>query len=226
MISRKDNRKTLLDLYYDKSSRKNIKGKRTFKDGVNQRADIKQDLVITSILNVVDNKAQVIKNDLCFKQIVFSDLNMIDTLNISYYTRNNLFSRIFDLIIESTLIYEKTDSTKDNIEITIKYNGKLKASDVTFEAVSNNPDTLLLAKRLNMVSIIKDRIFYLELLDFKLKYNQKSKTWYIGLATGKGSSIWMLFPPTVMLTPFNQLDAIKMLELFQLVKKEIILFNS
>ena len=91
--------------------------------------------------------------------------------------------------------------------------------------MTQNPSAVALAERLNSIKIIKDRIFHLELIDFKLRYETHKHCWYVGIATGKGSSVWMLFPPAVMLTPFKEADSIKMLELFQLIRKEITLFN-
>lgn len=48
----------------------------------------------------------------------------------------------------------------------------------------------------------------------------------ISLVTGKGSVVWMLFPPVVQLTPFDKVDAVKMLEAFQLVVSELKMFTK
>ncbi len=225
MISGKCNSKTLLDLSLDRAASKESRGKKAFRDGVNQRADIKQGQVVDMICKVVDGKADVIKKDLCSRRIIFKDLKLVDSLDISYHTRNNLFSRIFDLVIETEISADETIDIPENIEIRTKYNGAIKITDLDFMPMTQNPSAVALAERLNSIKIIKDRIFHLELIDFKLRYETHKHCWYVGIATGKGSSVWMLFPPAVMLTPFKEADSIKMLELFQLIRKEITLFN-
>ena len=154
MISGKSTSKTLLDLSLDRTGRKESLGKKTFRDGVNQRADIKQGQVVDMICKVVNGKADVIKKDLCSRRIIFKDLKLVDSLDISYHTRNNLFSRIFDLVIETEISADETIDIPENIEIRIKYNGAVKTTDLDFITVTRNPSAISLAERLNSIKIL------------------------------------------------------------------------
>ena len=225
MTNKSKRGKTLLDLSTSRNEAREKKNKKVFVDGVNQRANIKQDLVIDNIVAAVgDEKVEVTKIDLCKKHLHFNDLTMLDDLKISYYTRNNLFSRIFDFIAEATIDTSENKFTKA-VEIGLKYEGILRKKEIVFIPIINNDVSIKLAECLNSLTLLKERVRHLELLDYRVKFDPGPNQWYIGIGTGKGSCVWMLFPPAVLLTPLDQQDAIKLIELFQLTSKALITFE-
>lgn len=226
MIQKKKESKTLLDLANDRSTAREKKNKKVFKDGVNQRADIKQDLAIENIVAIAGCDVEITKYDLCKKLLQFERLPLLKDLKISYYTRNNLFSRIFDFLAETSFATSSDADISVPMEIGLKYQGNLKTKGLTFIPLTRDDVTEKLAAQLNSVELLKDRVRYLQLLDYRIKYDPEAKKWYVGVATGKGSAVWMLFPPLVMLTPLSQQDAIKLIELFQLTIKEVSSFEN
>lgn len=210
---------TLLDIAEKNRDKRALKDKRAIKDGINQRANIKQRQLVDVIAQVADCQTKIVEADLCKKEIFFDGLPYIDSFRISYFTKNNLFSRIFELIIESSFTSENTFET--DMELGISYQGRINASEVNFIPLSQNEAALHLAKRLNQIDLISKRILHLQAVDLKIRFSLSSNTWTIGFATGKGSTVWALFPPMLMLVPFTEVDAIKLLELYQLIIYEI-----
>lgn len=220
------NRNTLLDLASKNCEVRSLKHKKTFKDGVNQRASIKQRQLVDAIAKVAKCNTQIIEPDLCKKELYFDDFPYINSIRVSYFTKNNLFSRIFELIMESSFKAVIENRFETDIELGISYKGRLKVSDVSFTALSQNDSALCFAERLNQIDLIAKRVLHLEALDLKIRYSASSSTWTVGLATGKGSTVWTLFPPLLMLVPFTEADAMRLLELYQLIIYEIKQFES
>lgn len=217
-------RKTLIELSEEKEFLRNQKGKNIFKDGVNQRADIKQNEVVQSIEKVVPCAIKTESIDLGRKKITFESLANISELSLTYFTKNNLYTRIFELLVGMSFPSESDISC--NLSLKIHYTGNIKISNVFFEGTYHNPLEQKLAEQLNQVSLIKDRVLCLQALDLMVKYDTSSQKWDLGVATGKGSVVWTLFPPVLQLTPLDCTDAIKLIELFQLLVAEIKSFEQ
>ena len=214
-------KKTLIDLSAEKEKRRREKNKRVFKDGVNQRANIKQREVVQSIKSVVPCAVQVEEPDLGKKVLIFDKLTNLERLTLTYFCKNNLFARIFDLVAEAVYEPNVNHGIKDDIEIGMTYLGSATIKDCAFTIISGSDSADKLLGQLNANKLLKKRVLHLQVLDLKIKYNGASGRWDLGIATGKGSVVWMLFPPLVQLTPLDETDAIKLIELFQLLTGEI-----
>lgn len=197
------------------------KNKRIFQDGVNQRADIKQQEIVKAITQVAPCKVNTIELDLCRKELNFEALPNIPQLNISYFTKNTLFARIFELIIDMRFQATAGSAPKEQIELSVKHTGDIRTKYAHFIPLTDCDCAQRLADQLNSVSLILERILHLEALDVKVAYDSVTRDWLISLATGKGSVVWMLFPPLVQLVPFSTMDAIKLIELYQLLVHEL-----
>lgn len=199
------------------------KNKDVFRDGVNQRASIKQMLVAETISGAAPCDVQIIQPSLCKKNLVFDKLDYVDVLKLSYYSKNNLFSRIFDLIAQTTFQSTMQGGRKHekDIRIGIAFEGRLKIKSASFFCRQGDANIEGLISRLNDLDLIKERILSLEVTDVKINYDHRAQSWTLGLATGKGSTLWNLFPPLMMLVNFSKQDAIHLLELFQLMTHEI-----
>lgn len=217
IIETKNN--TLIDMARKQASQRAAKNKHIFKDGVNQRASIKQKIVCDTIAKVTPCKTEILEPSLCKKIMKFENLDYIKDLKLTYYSKNNLFTRIFDFIAEST--FPSASAFASDIRIGITYDGKIKMKGVSFIPGTHGQAAAELSKRLNDIPMISQRILNLESTDIKITYSCKTNNWSVGFASGKGSTIWSLFPPLVMLTPFTPQDAVHLLELFQLITHTI-----
>ena len=213
--------------------KKNVKAetncKKKFVDGVNQRADRKQDDVVNVFKDILGETCTVDKIDLCHKVLNFEHQNMLKYIDISYYTTNSVFARIFDLILTTQInssCPELLSDERDNIAIGVDFKGSLRISGMSLIPVKKSIVASKLAEVLNTVSLINDRTLYMEATDIRVEYDVTQKKWIIGMATGKGSTVWSMMPPVVMLIKFTALDAIRTIELFQLIIHEIKKFEA
>jgi hypothetical protein len=150
---------------------------------------------------------------------MFTDSDPICELNLSYYSKNSLFARVFDLVAETgfSAVRHGEYGIAGDLNVGIRYSGGLKIRDAAFDARSSGAETLDLVSRLNDVGLVRERILSLEATDVRINYDSVRQHWKIGMATGKGSAVWSLLPPVLMLIQFTETDAIKMLELFRLL---------
>lgn len=201
------------------------KNKHVFQDGVNQRADIKQREITKTISQIAPCSVDTVELDLCHKTLLFHGLPNIQQLDISYFTKNTLFARIFELIVDMRLPCPDDPAPEENIQLGIRQTGGMRARQAYFMALTKCACAQQLAEHLNKIPLILDRILYLEALDVKISYDAATQEWLISLATGKGSVVWMLFPPVVQLVPFSSVDAVKLIELYQLIASEVKRFH-
>lgn len=221
-----ESRNTSLIVLADERKRAREKaGKTVWKDGVNQRANIKQREVCSKFNNVLDENCNITEVDLCEKNIDLTGVDHIDRINVYYYSKNSFFARVFDLILQ-TSYHSKKRNIKNEIELAIEFQGNFKIKDANFITRKGSALGSELAEKLNEVSLIKERILKLEAIDIRLQYDPKTYEWKIGLATGKGSTVWSLLPPLMMLVNFSDSDTIKVIELFQLIICEIMEFEK
>ncbi len=219
-------KKSIIDMSAERESKRIRKGKNIFKDGVNQRASIKQREIVKTIEQVMPGKVTMEELDLGRKHLTFEGVSHIDHLDLIYYTKNNLYSRIFELVAEMRFCAGKNAGVDENIQIGMKYEGVMVVKDITFIPLNDNDKSLKLSEELNNNNLLKDRILHLQALDFRITYDGEKGEWGISLVTGKGSVVWMLFPPVVQLTPLDKVDAVKMIEAFQLAVSELKLFTK
>lgn len=213
--------KTLIDLAHEKTLARNAKNKRMFQDGVNQRANIKQREITKVITQIAPCCVNTVELDLCHKKLQFENLPNIQQLDISYFTKNTLFARIFELIVDMRIPCGVKQAPNENIQLNIRQTGGIRTKQASFVPLTEYGSAKHLAARLNHIPLIWDRILHLEALDMKINYDIATKEWAISLATGKGSVVWMLFPPVVQLVPFSPTDAVKLIELYQLIASEV-----
>lgn len=221
---------SLLALAYRRERERQRTGKEIYKDGVNQRASLKQNQLTDVFKQIFGEKVEIKSPALCKKNLWFSGLEYVDNITLSYFSKNSLFTRIFELITQTTLDSINTGAKStlplENIEIGIKFLGSLHTEKVVFTVISGGEKAEDLARKLNEVDLIKNRIIYLEALDVRLTYEYTAQKWIIGLATGKGSVVWSLIPPVHMLIRFTKTDAARLVEFFQLTAFEIRKFET
>lgn len=213
--TRKNSLVVMAEEKFKSNSKKN---KKIWKDGVNQRANEKLLMVSETIKAVVEDNVEIKNNENSFETIMtFSEEKHINEMKMYYYSRNTLFARVFDLIFKSEIKAFKETGVEENLDIGIKFKGGVKFKDVEFVNFNNKQEEMELTDYLNGIDIIKRKILKLEIFDFRIKYNCTHRSWTILLGMGKGSTVWSLFPPVLMMVDFTKLDAIRTIELFRLV---------
>jgi hypothetical protein len=219
---------SLIDMARRNEERRNAKNKSVFKDGVNQRASIKQMNVCRVISKVIPSGCSISEQGLCKKRMVFEDTACMPALQLSYYSKNSLFARVFDLVIEAAFYADAVGAELlgEDMDIGIRYTGGLKIKDAFFDARIENRTARALIERLNGIEPIKRRILCLETTDVRLNYNCDSKQWKLALSTCKGSTVWSLMPPVLMLIDFTETDAMRLVELFQLLTHTVKTFRT
>lgn len=216
---------SLVSMATDRQAFRQASGKQVFRDGINQRATIKLKNVCQSFVDAVGGEAEIEDVDLLQKKLYFKNLDYVDHLKLFYYSKNSLFARVFDLIVEARYTNERAVLNHD-MEIAVKQKGTMKNKEIQFISLDKTEDGKHLAALLNKRDLIKDRILHIEALDFKIKYMANRSEWMIGLGTARGSTVWSLIPPVLMLIEISRTDAIKVMELFQLSIAEIANFNT
>lgn len=218
--------RSLIDINNIQEMKAARNNKKITTDGLNQRAGIKQKKVVEAISKALTVECSVNELDLCKKEICFEKQNNLSYFSINYHsTKVLVLSRVYDLIVKTSVPSLCTDRIEGwhdkKITIGALFTGGLKANRVSFKALCDNKMAELLAQRLSKVDLLCKRVLFLEALDLRLEYSQQKKEWEIGLATPKGSVVWNLLPPIMTFTKFTEIDAIKLVELFQLVIAEV-----
>jgi hypothetical protein len=213
---------SLIDMARGVERRRLARGKPIFKDGVNQRASLKQREVCEIISDALPGQCAIYEPELCRKRLVFDGIDYLESIDISYYSKNSLFARVFDLVAESSFpAGEILLPDGEEIDIGVSFTGGLKIKSAVFKARLAGRIAAETAERLNAVSLLNDKLLALEAVDFRISLERASGNWTIGMATGKGSTVWSLFPPMLMLVDFSKSDAMRLIELFKIAALEI-----
>lgn len=223
---KKEARYSLLQANDRLNSRKINSKNAAFPERINKRANGKQALVADTFRKVLGEDVDIREIALCKKELTFPSLKHLDNLFINYHLTNTLIAKVFDLIVKTHISSNCTQDSscadsQQKERIHASFSGGIKIANVSLTSTSGSPIVKELVQRLNDNDLFKSRLLFLEATDFRIVHDTSHGQWDIELVTGKGSTAWCLFPPATMYIPLTEGDAMRMIELFQIVIYEI-----
>jgi len=179
---------------------------------LNSRANYRLQMLGKLFNDVLDEKIQKMNKKELSLTLELKEPEYISEIELKYSLQNRFFSRIYDLIIESTLSFQEGEETL----ITLNYKGFNKITGAYFDEKTGNEQGKRIAQKLNYPQIL-DKFLEFNFPRFDIRYSPTSKTWNIKATSIIGSTTWILIPPIFQTIKPTSKECLQILKLFELV---------
>lgn len=134
-------------------------------------------------------------------------------LELKYEMKNMLMGRSYDLVVCS---YMDAPCSPESFVIKASFEKRNGSQRARFVADGGGKEAVEVIRILD-IPLIRERLEQLSLMDFRIIYEKEAGRFRISAGNMNGSSTWCLIPPVFQWIPLSAADAVRLIELYELV---------